>query len=236
MDISVVIPVYNEEENIRILYRHLKKAFLSLKQPYEFIFVNDGSNDHGYAVMKGLQKEDACVKIVDFEQNYGKTSALTAGIKFAKGAMVVTIDADLQYDPQDILRLITELKASGVDAVFGKRMNRTSGLWKVVCSKSAHWFRSFWLQESYQDASLAVYKKKALEKLVLYKNMEVFIPTLLVMQGCKVKEISVQERQRKAGYSKYNFRNRFFRLFYALLVVKWMKENQLHFKIKQVDG
>lgn len=234
MDISIIIPVCNEEDNIRLIYNDIRKVFNDLDKQYELIFVNDGSLDQSLAVLKSIMLTAPRLRIICFDRNYGQTAALDAGFKMAHGNIVLTINADLQYDPQDLLRIIQELTNDNVDAVLGKRMNRASGLIKTICSKTAVWIRNVVLNETYQDSSLAGYKKKCLEDLRLYKDTHVFIPALLRMRGHQIKEISVMEYPRQHGKSKYNLRNRLFKRLYTLLVVKWLKDNQLNYKIDEI--
>ena len=233
MDISIIIPVYNEQEGVYLIHKTLKEVFLNSPKQYELIFINDGSSDGSLDELKNLQQIDPSVKIISFDRNYGKTSALDAGFKHAHGKIVLTIDADLQYDPQDLLRIIDGLINGDADVILGKRVNRTSGVIKNICSTIAVFVRNYVLNESYQDSSLAGYKKECLEDLMLYKDTQVFIPTFLRIQGRRIKEINVKEYRRKYGKSKYNLRNRLFKRLYALFVIKWLKDNQLKYKIKK---
>lgn len=231
MDISIIIPVYNEENNIILICNAIKSYFSNLYKQYELIFVNDGSNDGSLNILKDIQHKDISVRVISFDKNYGQTSALDAGFKAAEGKIILTIDADLQYDPRDLLRIIKELDNNDVDAVLGRRINRTSGFFKNTSSKAAIFVRNVLLREFYQDSSLAGYKKTAIKNLTLYAGTQVFIPTLLKMQGCRIKEINVKEYPRKHGKSKYNIRNRIFSGLFALFVVRWMKANKLKYKI-----
>jgi dolichol-phosphate mannosyltransferase len=234
MDISIIIPVYNEEDNIRLIYSALKRVLLRSPKQYELIFIDDGSSDQSLAVLKSILPTDSCVKIICFDRNYGQTAAWDAGFRQAGGEVVLTIDADCQYDPQDLLRILEELKKDDVDAVLGKRVNRTSGWIKSICSKLAVLIRNSVLGESYQDASLGGYKRKCIEDLMLYKDTQVFMPALLKIQGRRIEEIAVQEYPRQHGRSKYNLRNRLFNRLCTLLMIKWLKDNQLNYKISHV--
>lgn len=234
MDISVIIPEYNEEDSIRLIYGTLKEVFINLHKQYELIFVDDGSSDNSLAVLKSILQTDSCVRIICLDRNYGQTSALDAGFKHANGEIILTIDADSQYDPRDLLRIIEELMSNDVDVVLGKRVNRTHGLIKNICSKIAVFIRNFVLNEFYRDSSLAGFKKQCLNGLILYKDTQVFIPVFLGIQGCRIKEINVKEYPRKYGQSKYNLKNRLFKGLCALFVIKWLKDNQLKYKISNV--
>lgn len=203
MKISAVVPIYNEEDSINLIYNEIKSIFLNLHKQYELIFVNDGSTDKSLDILKNIMHNDNSVKIISFDKNYGKTSALDAGFKHAKGEIILTVDADLQYDPKDLLRIIKELEDNDVDIVLGKRINRASGFIKNICSRVAVFVRNAILQENYQDSSLAGYKRICLKNLILHKGLEVFIPALLRIEGYKIKEINVKEYPRRHGKSKY---------------------------------
>jgi dolichol-phosphate mannosyltransferase len=233
MDISIIIPVYSEENSILPMFDEIRSAFLNYAKSYELIFINDGSLDNSLNILKDIAKKHGFVRIISFDKNYGKTFALDAGLKNAKGEIVLTIDADLQYDPKDLLNIIAELENSNIDAVLGRRINRTSGFIKKICSHVAIFIRNKVLKESYKGCYLAGYKKQALKNLILYKGFQDFIPCLLKMEGCSVKEINVKEYPRKYGKSKYGIMNRFLKGLCALLVVKWMKDNRPKYRIIQ---
>jgi len=230
MDITVIIPIYNEEGNIDLMYKALKDAFYGIDRHVEFIFINDGSRDGSLAGLKKIIQIDSLVRIISFDKNYGKTSALDAGFRSAKGGFVLTIDGDLQYNPKDLLRIIKELD-SGADIVLGRRVNRTSGLLKNISSKAAIFIRNLALGEGYQECYLAGYKKAMLKELVLYSGFQDFIPALLKDKKRIIKEIEVKEYPRRYGRSKYCVMNRVFKAFFTLLAVKWMKNNKMRYRI-----
>ena len=230
MDITVITPVYNEEGNIETIHKALKNAFYGIDRSVEFIFINDGSTDGSPCILKKIVQMDGSVRIINFDKNYGKTSALDAGFKGAKGDFVLTIDGDLQYDPKDLLRIIKELD-SGADIVLGRRVNRTSGLLKNISSKAAIFIRNLALGEGYQECYLAGYKKAMLKELVLYSGFQDFIPALLKDKKRIIKEIEVKEYPRRYGRSKYCVMNRVFKAFFTLLAVKWMKNNKMRYRI-----
>lgn len=235
MYISIIIPVCNEEENIGALYREIKKCFLNYRNQYELIFVNDGSSDNSLNILKDMMHEDSSVRVISFDWNYGKTSALDAGFKNARGEIILTIDCDLQYDPKDLRAIFKELENINNDAILGRRINRTSGCIKNACSRVAVFIRNRVLGENYQGCYLAGYKKRCLKNLVLYRGFQDFIPSLLRSEGYHVKEIDVKESPRRHGRSKYGIRNRFFKGLLALLVMKWMKVNRLRYKAVEVE-
>lgn len=234
--ISIVIPACNEEDNIGLIFKEIKNAFLNYAKSYEVIFVNDGSSDNTPNILKDIVNRDSSARIISFDKNYGKTSALDAGFKHAKGEIVLTIDADLQYDPKDLLKIIAELENKDIDAVLGRRINEASGFIKGIFSKVAVFVRNSILKEYYRECYLAGYRRRALENLILYRGFQDFIPSLLKMQGYNIKEIKVKKHPRKYGRSKYGTMNRLFKGLCALLVIKWMKGNKLRYRIIEDDG
>jgi len=237
MTISIIIPIFNEEGSIRLLYDKLKSAFSPYDGQYEFIFIDDGSVDNSLNALKEIALKDVSVKIASFDKNYGQAAAFDAGVKNSRGDLILTIDGDLQYDPADLVKITEELRDEDVDMVLGKRINRTSGTLKKISSAIAVFFRNKVLKEGYQDCSLAGYKKKCFDNFKLYEGLQVFIPALLAMEGHRYKEIAVNEFPRKYGQSKYNLRNRIFKALWALCVANWMKRNKLNYKIiETVNG
>lgn len=235
MDISVIIPIYNEAQNISPFYVRIKDVFRNCQKDYEFIFVNDGSSDDSLNILRSIGREDSSVKVVSFDKNYGKTSALDAGFKNSNGEIVLTIDCDLQYDPKDLFAILETLEDSNIDAVFGRRINRTSGFLKHICSSAAIFIRNAMLGENYQGCYLAGYKRRCIENLTLYRGFQDFIPSLLRSRGYNTKEIDVKEYPRRYGRSKYGARNRLLKGLFALFVIKWMKVNRLRYKAVELE-
>jgi glycosyltransferase involved in cell wall biosynthesis len=234
MDISVVIPLYNEAENLPLIYDAVKSVMDRTGKIYQVVLIDDGSTDASLKFLQGLAQRDPFVKIVCLDGHYGKASALDAGFKQAEGEIILTIDADLQYDPQDLVRILKELDNIDIDAVLGKRVERHSGWFKSFCSNIAIGLRNAVLGESWQDSSLAGYKRHCLERLTLYKDAQIFLPVFLKFSGCRITEINVKEHPRKHGRSKYGLQNRLFGRLYALFVIKWLKDNRLQYKIDRV--
>ena len=231
MDISIIIPVYNEEGNIPLAYKKIHNIFMEFPKSHEIIFINDGSSDNSMPILREIFRKDNCVRVISFDKNYGMTAAIDAGFKNAKGKIILTIDCDLQHDPKDLKRILRELESDNVDAVFGRRINRASGFIREVSSRMAVFVRNRVLKEDYQDCSLAGYKRNCLKDLVLYRGFQVFIPVLLKLEGYTIKEIDIQERRRKHGRSKYGIRNRLIKGLVGLVVVKWLKVNKLKYRI-----
>ncbi|GJQ22659.1 MAG: glycosyltransferase family 2 protein [Planctomycetia bacterium] len=228
-DISIVIPVYNEVDNIEPLGHSIINAMQG--QNYEVIFVDDGSTDGS-----NQKLDEWCVRYTNFRTlhfkiNAGQTAAMDAGFKHASGKYVISMDADMQNDPADIPRLIEKL--SRYDLVCGWRQKRNDPWLKRISSKVANFIRNKLSQENIKDTgcSLKAYRRECLRQIKLYNGMHRFLPTLFKMEGFTVTEIIVSHYPRKFGKSKYGISNRAFRAFIDLLVVRWMKKRKLNYEI-----
>ena len=221
--ISAIIPIFNEEGNIRILFNELKGELSKITKNYEIIFVDDGSKDKSPFILENLAKEEKSLRVITFNKNFGQTAALDAGFKAAKGEIVIPMDGDLQNDPQDIPRLIKKLE-EGYDVVSGWRFNRRDSLSKKFMSKGADFLRKVLFKDSIHDSgcTLKAYRKKCLEGLNLYGEMHRFIPALLAMKGYKITELKVRHRQRKYGKTKYNIKRTFKGFLDMILIKFWM--------------
>ncbi|MAG15576.1 glycosyl transferase family 2 [Candidatus Woesearchaeota archaeon] len=220
-ELSVVIPAYNEEENIEPLADEIVKV-LQGKQ-YEIIFIDDGSTDSTTERVIALNKKNKNIHLIQFRKNFGQTAAMDAGFKHAKGKIVIPMDADMQNDPADIPRMLSELQNH--DAVVGWRKNRADGFFKKFFSKIANFFRKRLTGEKIHDSgcTLRVIRKEALNGLDLYGEMHRFIPSLLMWKGFDVGEVIVRHRPRHSGKTKYNFK-RLLKGFLDILVIKfWTK-------------
>ena len=215
MDISVVIPVYNEEKNVSILHSYLIKILKTLRKKYEIIYVDDGSTDRTYDELMKLKK----AKVIKFRKNFGQTAAMAAGFKEVSGKIIVSMDADLQNDCRDIPILIDRLN-DGCDVVCGWRYDRKDDSSKNIISIFANFLRKFLISEKIHDSgcSLRAYKKECFEDIDLYGEMHRYIPAILGWKGFKICEVKVRHHQRKFGSSKYGF-NRIVRGFMDLINV-----------------
>jgi dolichol-phosphate mannosyltransferase len=234
--ISIVIPVYNEEDNIKPLIAELWELLPALGSSYEIIFVDDGSRDRSFEILKATTLQDPHIRIIRFKKNTGQTAAFDAGFKAAQGDIVVTMDADLQNDPHDIPRLVK--KIGEFDVVCGWRHQRRDPWIKIVSSKIANFVRNKLSQEEIVDTgcSLKAYKRECLQKLKLFNGMHRFLPTLAKMEGCTVTQVKVNHRNRRFGKTKYTISNRMVRAFTDLLAVRWMKKRHLDYKITEIIG
>ncbi len=223
--ISVVIPAYNEEENIPILYEKLKKVLDNLGEDYEIIFIDDGSTDRTYEILKELAQRDKKVKVIRFRRNFGQTAAMYAGFEHAKGDVIITMDADLQNDPEDIPRLLEKMK-EGYDIVSGWRKDRKDPfLSRKLPSMIANWIISKVTGVHLHDygCTLKAYKADIAKQYRLYGDMHRFLPALAKRFGAKITEIPVKHHPRLYGKSKYGI-GRTIRVILDIFLVKFLNE------------
>ena len=223
--ISVVVPIFNEEESIEPLYHQLRRACDRLARPYELIFVDDGSQDQSFPILTGLRSRDARVKVIRFRKNYGQTAAMMAGFDYATGQVIVSMDGDLQNDPDDISKLIAKME-EGFDVVSGWRENRQDTfLTRRVPSQIANWIISRLIGVRLHDSgcSLKAYRASVIKSISLYGEMHRFIPALTRVVGAKVGEVSVAHHARQFGQSKYGI-GRIWRVALDIIVVKMIAD------------
>lgn len=231
--LTVVIPAYNEQANVAPCYRELVGVLEGLGQPFEILFVDDGSTDGTSAVLRGLASADGRVRMLRFRRNAGQTAALHAGFRAARGAVVITMDADLQNDPHDIPKLLAALP--GHDAVCGWRVERQDPWTKRVASRVANRVRDRFTRDGVHDTgcTLKAFRRDAVEGLHLYRGMHRFLPALLQMEGRTVTEVPVSHRPRQAGVSKYGNWARLWAGLADLLAVRWMARRRLDYEIEE---
>lgn len=205
--LSVVVPVFNEAQNVAVLHRELKAALDSLKRSYEAVFVDDGSTDGTFKALEAIHKSDQRVKVVKLQRNFGQTTALSAGFANASGDIIITMDGDLQNDPKDIPALLNKVD-EGFDVVSGWRHKRKDPFFtKVVPSLISNSLAKMLTGVNIHDygCSLKAYTKRALHGVKLYGEMHRYIPAIVAMNGFSVGEVKVNHRSRSFGKSKYNF-------------------------------
>jgi glycosyltransferase involved in cell wall biosynthesis len=203
-DLSIVIPVLNEEANLKPLYSELKEALGALGQNYEIVFVDDGSTDGSAQALAALHEADDRVKVVEFRRNFGKTVALTAGFRLSQGQVVVTMDADLQDIPAEIGALLGELE-EGYDLVAAWRFDRQDPLSKTLPSRLFNWTVASLTGVRLHDfnCGFKAYRRPVTEEVKLYGELHRFIPVLAFLKGFRIAEVKVAHRPRHAGRSKY---------------------------------
>ncbi len=223
MTISVTIPVYNEAGNLRRLHEQLIPVLESLQQPWEVVFVNDGSTDGSAAVLDELAAGDTRLKVIHFRRNAGQTAAMMAGFEHARGDIIVPMDADLQNDPQDIPRLLEKLD-EGFDVCSGWRRDRQDhALRRNLPSRIANWLISKVSGVRLHDygCSLKAYRRDVIKGVRLYGEMHRFIPIYASWLGAQVTEVPVRHHPRASGTSSYGL-ERIFKVLMDLVVVKFL--------------
>jgi glycosyltransferase involved in cell wall biosynthesis len=224
MDVSVVIPIYNEEPNLEALYRELTEAFSGWGRSYEIIFVDDGSTDRSFAILERLQLADPRLRVIRFRRNFGQTAAFSAGFAQARGRMIVTSDGDLQNDPRDIPPLAKKLEDEQLDIVCGWRRDRKDAfVSRLVPSFLANGLISWATGVKLHDygCSLKVFRAEVVKSIKLYGEMHRFIPAIASEQGVAIGEAVVNHRPRLHGQSKYGI-SRTIRVVLDLLTVKFL--------------
>ncbi|MCX6779492.1 MAG: glycosyltransferase family 2 protein, partial [Candidatus Magasanikbacteria bacterium] len=238
MKISIILPIYNEEKNIPILYEELRGVLMNLEsnkiiENSEIICVNDGSRDNSLQILKELAVKDGHVKIINFRNNFGQTAALSAGITAASGDLLIPMDADLQNDPKDILKFIEKIN-EGYSMVSGWRKDRKDHLFsRKIPSVIANWLIGVITGVKIHDygCTIKAYKKEVIQGVNLYGEMHRFIAAYAAWRGGKVAEIVVNHRPRINGRTNYGI-SRTFRVILDLIVVKFLfkyMDRPIHF-------
>lgn len=228
ISLSIVIPVYNEEENIRPLVDRLESP-LAVFPGVEIIFVDDGSTDATLEELRRAQESSPVIRILHFRRNLGQTAAIMAGFHHARGQAVVTLDGDLQNDPEDIPGLVEKLKE--FDVVCGIRVRRRDSLWKHFTSRIANNFRNWATDDDIVDTgcTLKAFRGECVRNLELYRGMHRFLPTLLKMRGYRVTQTPVRHHARLHGKTKYGTWGRLVKGLADLYAVRWMKKNRIDY-------
>ena len=223
IDLSIVIPVLNEEKNLEEVHTRLVDALSNLELSHEIIFVDDGSSDGSFELMKEIAQKDHRVKVIKFRRNFGQTAAISAGFHHSRGEIIITMDADLQNDPVDIERLIAKLN-EGYDVISGWRRKRKDGfILRLIPSKVANWLIAKITRVPLHDfgCTLKAYRREIVENINLYGEMHRFIPALARWIGAEIAEIEVTHHPRTKGKSKYGI-SRLPRVILDLVTVKFL--------------
>lgn len=232
MDLSIVIPLYNEEESVEKLLDGILAALRNTKFSFEVIFIDDGSRDSTWGVVEDLKRTTPEVKGIKFRRNYGQTSAMVAGFDISEGQIIITMDGDLQNDPADIPSLLKEIE-KGFDIVSGWRKDRKDHFARVfpsmVANKIISWTTGVRLHD--YGCSLKAYRVQCIKALKAYGEMHRFFPALASMTGARIKEIPVNHRPRKFGVSKYGF-NRIFKVLSDIFAMNLI----IRFSSKPIKG
>jgi len=235
MEYSVVVPIYNEENSLAILNESILKVMDNLNVDYEVIYVDDGSTDSSLDILKGFKKEFPQIKVVSFKRNQGQSSALFVGFREAKGKWIITLDADLQNPPQEILKLIEYKEA--YDFITGVRVKRKDTLLRRFSSGVAKFFRWAILRDKTKDVgcSLRMFKREVVEFIPFFKNFHRFFPFLTEKAGFKIKEVAVAHQSRRFGKSKYTTFKRLKEGIFDLAGLFWLKERIINYEVKYKD-
>jgi glycosyltransferase involved in cell wall biosynthesis len=235
VELSLVVPAYNEEEVIAELLRRVEAALARTGRRFEVVIVDDGSTDGTPRLLREAMAERSWLRVIRLSANKGQSAAFDAGFKAARGEVIATIDADLQNDPEEIARLLPML--DGWDMITGQRAQRCDSGFRRFQSRIANRIRNWISQETIQDSasSLKVYRRQCLEGIHLFTGAHRFMPTLVKMRGFTVLETPVKHSPRYAGTAKYGLRNRAWRAFIDLLAVRWMKNRNLRYDACEVE-
>ena len=219
--LSIVIPAYNEEDNVRPLYDSVIGAAAALERDFEVIVVDDGSSDATFDRLAALAADDPRLKVIKLRRNYGQTPALAAGIDHARGEILITMDADLQNDPADIGRLVAALEEGPNDLVVGWRHRRQDAWLRSWLSRVANRLIAKVTGVPVRDngCTLKAFRAELIKSVPLYSEMHRFLPALMSIRGCRLFELPVNHRPRQHGSSKYGF-SRIYKVFFDLMAIK----------------
>jgi dolichol-phosphate mannosyltransferase len=234
-DVSVVIPSHNERDNLPQLVEEILAAEKASGRRFEIVVIDDQSSDDSWNVLHKLAQKHPQVVARRMEKQSGQSAALSAGFDVARGAVVVTMDADLQNDPADVPKLLKVVESGEADCAIGWRRDRRDPLSKKVISKVANGVRNWMTSETVKDTGcgLKVFRREALAKIARFNGMHRFFPTLVKMHGWTVAEVPVNHRPRTRGKTHYNIFNRFLRPMQDLLAVRWLQKRTLRYQLQE---
>jgi len=231
-EISVIVPAYDEAENVPVLVAETRAALEACGRPWELVLVDDGSTDGTTERIRAAAAAEPRIRPVLLAANGGQSAALAAGFARARGRILVTLDADLQNDPADLPRVLAALE--NADVVSGVRARRRDSALRLVSSRIANGFRRAVLGDPVTDigCSFKAYRREALEGLPLFVGVHRFLPALCVFRGARLAEVEVSHRPRRHGRSKYGVGNRLWRGLHDLLGVRWLKSRLVRYRVR----
>lgn len=237
IDLSLVAPVYEEEDNLEPLFEMVSKGLETSKLRWELVLVDDGSSDDSWNRIVRLGDTDPRVRGVRFRENRGQSAAMATGIAAAHGTLIATLDADLQNDPADLPRMVSELQRREVDVIVGYRAKRKDDAIRRLSSKLANRVRNGLTGDTIRDTgcSLKVFTRAAAASIPWFDGMHRFLPTVLRYQGFEVDEVPVDHHPRQFGLSKYGVWNRAFRAGRDLFAIRWMKARMLTVSVAETN-
>ncbi len=233
--LSVVIPIKDERDNLRTLTRQLTTVLGNMEQsrlaPFEIVYVDDGCTDGSSALLDEIRRDTRAVQVLHLDRNHGQTAAFDAGFRHAGGALIATLDGDLQYDPADIAVLLPLI--NDYDLVCGYRRQRLDTVVRRLSSRLANLIRNALLRDGVRDTgcSLKIFRRCVIERIPRFRNMHRFFPALARMHGFSVAEAPVRHFPRVHGRSKYGIGNRLFAGLYDLMAVRWMQRRCFRYTI-----
>lgn len=230
---SIIIPLKDEEGNIRELIEEIEPVMQNQDEPWELICIDDGSTDQTLPILNDLKKTKKYLRTLIFTKNFGQSSAFDAGFSAAKGELIITLDGDRQNNPKDIPKLIAI--SDKYDLVCGIRQKRKDSFFKKIISTFANKIRSRVCHDGIADTgcSLKLYRRSCLMNIKLYHGMHRFLPALFQIEGYRVGQISVSHRERLKGKTKYSIFNRSFNTIADMFAVRWMRKRKLNYEIKR---
>ncbi|MFH1912726.1 MAG: glycosyltransferase family 2 protein [Pseudomonadota bacterium] len=231
---SVVLPVFNEQDNLATLFAEIRRAADSTGRAWEAVFVDDCSTDRSLEIIRGLAERHAEVRYVAFAENRGQSAAFCAGFDAADAPVVVTMDSDLQNDPADIPKMLAAF-GDECEMVVGWRAKRKDTLVKRLSSRIANAIRDWFTDDGVHDTgcSLKVMRADMLRRLPRFKNMHRYFPILMKMQGARIREVKVNHRERFSGVSKYGTLDRAMAGIYDLIGVQWLIKRHIDYAVKE---
>jgi glycosyltransferase involved in cell wall biosynthesis len=220
---SIVVPLFNEQENVPPLYMKLTEVMDGLGEPYELVFIDDGSRDNTFKVLSDIYEHDHRVNLVRLRRNFGQTAALKAGFDFARGEIIISMDGDLQHDPEEIPRFLEKIE-EGYDLVSGWRYaRRDHWLMRQIPSRAANWMMAKLSGIDLHDfgTTFKAYRREIIQEIQLYGELHRFIPALAGSAGARITEVPITNLARKSGHSNYGI-GRTLRVFLDLIMVKYL--------------
>lgn len=234
VELSVVVPVYDELGNLEPLVERTRAALDAANISWELLAVDDGSTDGSGHRLDEMALKDSRLRVLHFATNCGQSAALDAGFRHARGRLTAVLDADLQTFPEDLPELMEILEESGADAVVGIRTERCDSKWKRFTSHAANRIRNLLTREDIVDTGcpIKVFRTSAIRSIRPFDGMHRFLPTLLRMEGCTVRQVEVRHAARSVGHSKYGTTDRAFRGLRDALGVRWLQDRRMRWTIR----
>ena len=235
--VSAVSPAHNEAENLPALVAEVAEALAPLGQPWEMIVIDDGSTDGSGAVLRRLMAGQPALRVLTLRVRSGQTAALEAGLRAARGRFIATMDADLQNDPHEILRLLSQVASGECDFANGWRRDRKDPWLRRVSTRIANSVRNWLTHEQIHDSAcgLKVFRRECVANVKLLNGLHRFLPTLVRLEGFRVAEVTVNHRPRTAGQAKYGVWNRVFKALRDCFAVRWMQRRTLVYQVEEQE-